>query len=122
MDTNAITEEPILVNFRAPRSLINLLDQVSRFENRTRTSVLLDLISELIREKTQEIPLRVQAINSLKSTLNSHEDTAREISRAVSTKQSQIACRNDSNRFLAPIFSRSSINFNEDAFERAEKW
>ena len=122
MDTNLITEKPILVNFRAPRPLIDLLDQVSRFDNRTRTSVMLDLINNWIAEKAREIPQRIQAKNELNSTLNSHEDTAREIRRAVSTNQIEKMSRNDSNQVLTPIFSTSAIDLNEDDFGRTGKW
>src|SRR5665213_474728 len=116
MDTKTLTEKPILINFRAPRSTIDLLDQVSRFDNRTRTSVLLDLINNWITEKAREIPQRIQAKNELKSTLISHEDTAREIRRAVSTNQIERTSRNDSNQVLTPIFSSSAIDLNEDDF------
>ena len=122
MDTNVLPEQPILVNFRAPKSTIDLLDQVSRFDNRTRTSVILDLINKLITEKTRDIPLRVQAINDLKTTLNLHEENARDFRLAVDANQAERTARNDSNQVLAPIFSRSSIDLDEDDFGRATKW
>ena len=122
MDTNVLPEQPILVNFRAPKSTIDLLDQVSRFDNRTRTSVILDLINKLITEKTRDIPLRVPAINDLKTTLNLHEENARDFRRAVDASQAERTARNDSNQVLAPIFSRSSIDLDEDDFGRSDKW
>jgi hypothetical protein len=104
MDVNTIIERPILVNFRAPRATIDLLDQVSRFDNRTRTSVLLDLINTWLAEKTREIPLKIQAKNNLKTALNFHEQSTREIRQAVSINRSEITSRNDSNQVLTPIF------------------
>ena len=119
MDTTTLTEQSILINFRAPRSTIDLLDQVSRFDNRTRTSLLLDLINKLIREKTLEIPLRVQALKGLKSTLDLHEEHTRAFRQSVDTRQAERTARNEANQVLAPIFSKSSMNdLDEDDFER----
>jgi hypothetical protein len=42
MDMNAMTDRRILVNFRAPKELIELLDGMSRLYHRTRTSAILD--------------------------------------------------------------------------------
>jgi hypothetical protein len=114
MDTNTIAEQRILVNFRAPRATIDLLDQVSRFDNRTRTSVMLDLINNWIGEKTLEIPQRVQAINDLKFALKSHEDSAHVNRRAVETKTLEITNRNEANRVLTPIFLTSTADFDDE--------
>ena len=112
MDTINIIEGPILVNFRAPRETIDLLDQVSRFNNRTRTSVILDVINGWLAKKTQEIPQRIQANNNLKSALNSYEKSRRELQRAVSINRSEITC--DSNRFIPPMILRSTVDFDDE--------
>jgi hypothetical protein len=118
MDINTITERPILVNFRAPRATIDLLDQVSRFDNRTRTSVLLDLINTWLAEKTQEIPLRIQAKADLKCALNSHEQSTREFRQAVSIKGAEITSRNESKEVSPPMFLRSTVDFDDEQNER----
>jgi hypothetical protein len=122
MDINTIIERPILVNFRAPRATIELLDQVSRFDNRTRTSVMLDLINNWLAEKTREIPQRIQAKNDLKTALNSHEQSAREFRQAVSINRSEITSRNEAKQVLAPVFSTSAIDLNENEFGRNGRW
>jgi hypothetical protein len=114
MDTNTIIERPILVNFRAPRETIELLDQVSRFNNRTRTSVLLDLINNWLAEKTRDIPLKIQAKNDLKSALNSHEQSTREFRQAVSTNRCEITSRNEANQVLTPIFLTSTVDYDDE--------
>jgi hypothetical protein len=114
MDTNTIIERPILVNFRAPRDTIELLDQVSRFDNRTRTSVLLDLINTWLAEKTREIPLKIQARNDLKTALNSHEQSTHEFRQAVSINRSEITSRNEAKEVLTPLFLTSTIDFDDN--------
>ena len=122
MDANIIAKKPILVNFRAPRDTIDLLDQVSRFDNRTRTSVMLGLINNWLAEKTREIPQRIQAKNDLKNALKSHEQPTQEFRRAVSINQTEKMNRNEPNQVLGPVISRSTIDLNFDDFERIEKW
>ena len=114
MDINTIIERPILVNFRAPRATIELLDQVSRFDNRTRTSILLDLINTWLAEKTQEIPQRIQAKNDLKSALNSHEQSAREFRQAVSINRSEITSRNEAKEVSPPMFLTSTVDYDDN--------
>ena len=114
MDTNTIVGKPILVNFRAPRDTIELLDQVSRFDNRTRTSVLLDLINNWLAEKTREIPLKIQAKNDLKSALNSHEQSAREFRQVVSINRSEITSRNEAKEVLPPMFLTSTVDYDDE--------
>jgi predicted DNA-binding protein len=94
MDTNQIADEAMLVNFRAPKSVIETLDQLSRFHHRTRTSILLDLITSWINEKTCDIPLKVRQLKDLKSALNSHEQSAYENRRSAGTSLIEITPRN----------------------------
>ena len=75
MDTDPIADEAVLVNFRAPKSVIETLDQLSRFHHKTRTSILLDLITSWINERTYDIPLKVRQLTDLKTALNAHEQS-----------------------------------------------
>jgi len=113
MDIPNIPERSVLVNFRAPKDTIDLLDQVSRFDRRTRTSVILDLINNWIGEKTREIPQRIQAKNDLKSALNSHEQSTHQIRRADLIKEHKITNRNEAERVLSPLFYRSTGDFDD---------
>jgi hypothetical protein len=114
MDTNAIAEPAMLVNFRAPKDVIETLDQLSRFHHRTRTSILLDLINNWINEKTYEIPLKVRQLKDLKSSLNSHEQSAYVNHRSVGTSLIEKTPRNSSERIPASFFSTSMNDFNDD--------
>ena len=98
MDTRQISEEAILVNFRAPKSIIETLDQLSKFYHRTRTSILLDLISGWISERTYDVPLKVQQMKDLKTALNSHEKPTHENRKSDSTGLIEIIPRNRSER------------------------
>jgi predicted DNA-binding protein len=104
MDTNPIAEEAMLVNFRAPKAVIETLDQLSKFHHRTRTSILLDLINTWINEKTYEIPLKVRQLNDLKSALNSHEQSTYENQRSVGTSLIEKTPRNSFERGPLPFF------------------
>jgi predicted DNA-binding protein len=106
MDTNPIAEQAMLVNFRAPKNVIETLDQLSRFHHRTRTSILLDLITGWINEKTSDIPLKIRQLKDLKSALNSHEQSTSENRRSIGTGLIEKTARNDSER--APISFYSS--------------
>ena len=106
MDTDPIAEEAMLINFRAPKSVIETLDQLSKFYHRTRTSILLDLITDWINEKTCDIPLKVRQLKDLKYALNSHEESAYGNRRSAGTNLIEITPRNDSER--APISFYSS--------------
>lgn len=94
MDTSHISEEAKLVNFRAPKSIIETLDQLSRFQHRTRTSILLDLITSWINEKTYDVPLKVRQMKDLKTALNSCEKPAHVNSKSNSTGLIEITPRN----------------------------
>jgi hypothetical protein len=107
MDTNTFAEPAILVNFRAPKDVIETLDRLSRFHHRTRTSILLDLISNWISEKTYEIPLKVRQLTDLKSALNSHEQSARADRRSVDTSPIEKTSRNGSELIPVRFFSSS---------------
>lgn len=107
MDTNTNIEPAMLVNFRAPKDLIETLDQLSRFHHRTRTSILLDLINSWINEKTYDIPLKVQQLKDLKSALNSHDQSTYGNRRSVGTSLIEKTPRNGSERFPASFFSTS---------------
>ena len=96
MDTNPIVDESMLVNFRAPKSVIETLDQLSKFHHRTRTSILLDLITNWINEKTCDIPLKVRQLKDLKSALNSHEQSAYGNRRLVGTSLIEVTPRSGS--------------------------
>ena len=89
MDTNQTADEAMLVNFRAPKSVIETLDQLSRFHHRTRTSILLDLINSWINERTYDVPLKVRQLKDLKSALNSHDQSAPEIAGRLAQSQSK---------------------------------
>ncbi len=105
MDTNPIADEAILVNFRAPKSVIETLDQLSRFHHRTRTSILLDLIKSWINERTYDIPLKVRQLKDLKSALNSHEQSAFGNHRVVGTSLIEITPGNDSEAVPISFYS-----------------
>lgn len=98
MDTSQIYDKAILVNFRAPKSVIETLDQLSRFQHRTRTSVLLDLITGWINERTYDIPLKVRQMKDLKTVLNSCERPALESLKPNSTSLIEITPRSRSVR------------------------
>jgi predicted DNA-binding protein len=105
MDAKSIDEREMLVNFRAPKDVIDTLDQLSRFHHRTRTSIMLDLITNWINEKTIDIPLKVRQLNDLKSALNSHEQSAYGNRRSVGTSLIEKTSRNGSELIPARFFS-----------------
>jgi hypothetical protein len=105
MDTNTNIEPAMLVNFRAPKSVIETLDQLSRFHHRTRTSILLDLINGWINEKTCDIPLKVRQLQDLKSALNFHEQSTYGSRRSVGTSLIEKTSRNASERIPTSFFS-----------------
>ena len=113
MDTNPIADEAMLVNFRAPRNVIETLDQLSRFHHRTRTSILLDLITSWINEKTCDIPLKVRQLKDLKSALNSHEQSAYGNRRSVGTSLIEITPKNGSERIPTSFYSTSATEFDD---------
>jgi hypothetical protein len=86
----------MLVNFRAPKSVIETLDQLSQFHHRTRTSILLDLITGWINEKTSDIPLKIRQLKDLKSALNSHEQSTSGNCRSIGTGLIEKTARNGS--------------------------
>jgi predicted DNA-binding protein len=114
MDTSPIADQAMLVNFRAPKSVIETLDQLSKFHHRTRTSILLDLITSWINEKTCDIPLKVRQLKDLKSALNYHEQSAYGDSRSVGTRLIGKSSRNTSERVPASFFS-SSMTESDDS-------
>jgi hypothetical protein len=114
MDTNTNFEPAMLVNFRAPKDVIETLDQLSRFHHRTRTSILLDLINNWINEKTCDIPLKVRQLQDLKSALNSHEQSAYVNRRSVGTSLIEKTSRNGSERVPASFYSTSTSAFDDD--------
>jgi hypothetical protein len=117
MDTNPIAEEAMLVNFRAPKSVIETLDQLSKFHHRTRTSILLDLITSWINEKTCDIPLKVRQLKDLKSALNSHEQSTYGYPKSVGTGLIGNTPRNGSE--LIPVsFYSTSNDFQDGGDER----
>jgi hypothetical protein len=113
MDTNTNIEPAMLVNFRAPKSVIETLDQLSRFHHRTRTSILLDLINSWINEKTCDIPLKVRQLKDLKSALNSHEQSAYGNRRSVGTGLIEKTSRNGSERIPTSFFSTSMTDLDD---------
>jgi predicted DNA-binding protein len=113
MDTNTNIEPAMLVNFRAPKSVIETLDQLSKFHHRTRTSILLDLINSWINEKTCDIPLKVRQLKDLKSALNSHEQSAFGNRRSVGTSLIGKTPRNGSERIPTSFYSTSMSNFDD---------
>ena len=114
MDTNRVADEAMLVNFRAPKSVIETLDQLSRFHHRTRTSILLDLITNWINEKTYDIPLKVRQLTDLKSALNSHEQSTCGNRRSVGTSPIEKASRNRSELIPVSFYSTSMTDFDDD--------
>lgn len=108
MDTNPIVDEAMLVNFRAPKSVIETLDQLSRFHHRTRTSILLDLINGWINEKTYDIPLKARQLKDLRSALNSHEQSTGASRPSMDTGLIKITSRNGSEPMPMPFFSSRS--------------
>ena len=98
MDTSHISNEAILVNFRAPKSVIETLDQLSSFYHRTRTSVLLELITSWISERTYDVPLKVRQMKDLKTALNSGEGPAHANRKSDSTSLIKITPRNQAER------------------------
>jgi hypothetical protein len=108
MDTNQIADEAMLVNFRAPKAVIETLDQLSRFHHRTRTSILLDLITSWINERTCDIPLKVRQLKDLKSALNSHDQSVYENRRSVGI--SQIGKTNRNRSELIPVSFYSDVD------------
>jgi hypothetical protein len=118
MDTNPIADEAMLVNFRAPKSVIETLDQLSRFHHRTRTSILLDLITSWINERTYDIPLKVRQLNDLKSALNSNDQSAPGNRRSIGTSQIEKMSRNGSELIPVAFYSTSAIDFDSDRNHR----
>jgi hypothetical protein len=114
MDSDAFAEQAILINFRAPKNMIETLDRLSRFHHRTRTSILLDLISNWISEKTYEVPLKVQQLTDLKSALNSHEQSAHADRRSVGTSQIERTPRDGSELIPVRFISSSMIDSHRD--------
>jgi hypothetical protein len=114
MDTNPIADEAMLVNFRAPKSVIETLDQLSRFHHRTRTSILLDLINSWINERTYDVPLKVRQLKDLQSALNSHDQSAHGNRRTVGTKQIEKTSRNGSELIPVSFYSPSITDFESD--------
>jgi hypothetical protein len=117
MDSHTFSGRAILVNFRAPRTLIETLDQLSRFHHRTRTSILLDLISNWISEKTYEVPFKVQQLKDLKSALNSHEQPTHVDRRSVGTSKLEKASRDGSELIPVRFISSSMIDFDNGGNE-----
>jgi predicted DNA-binding protein len=113
MDINTNSEPAMLVNFKAPKDVIETLDQLSRFHHRTRTSILLDLINNWINEKTYDVPLKVRQLTDLKSALNSHEQSARADRRSVGTTLIEKTSRDGSERIPASFFSSSMTDFDD---------
>jgi hypothetical protein len=118
MDTNPIAEEAMLVNFRAPKSVIETLDQLSKFHHRTRTSILLDLITSWISERTYDIPLKVRQLTDLKSALNFHEQSTSGNCRSVGTGRIEKAPRNGSELIPVTFYSTSMTDFDDDRNDR----
>jgi predicted DNA-binding protein len=114
MDTNPIADQAMLVNFRAPRSVIETLDQLSKFHHRTRTSILLDLITKWIDERTYDIPFKVRQLQDLKSALNSHEQSAYGNRRPVGSSLIEKPSRNGSELIPVSFYSTSSADFDDD--------
>jgi hypothetical protein len=114
MNINTNVEPAMLVNFRAPKTVIETLDQISKFHHRTRTSILLDLINNWINEKTYEIPLKVRQLKDLKSSLNSHEQSVHVNQRSVGTSLIEKTPRESSERIPASFFSTVTNDFNDD--------
>ena len=114
MDTNPIADEAMLVNFRAPKSVIETLDQLSKFHHRTRTSILLDLITSWINEKTCDIPLKVRQLKDLKSALNSHEQSAYGNRRSAGTSLIDKTSGNRSELIPVSFYSTSTSDFDDD--------
>ena len=113
MDTNQIADEAMLVNFRAPKSVIETLDQLSKFHHRTRTSILLDLITSWISERTYDIPLKVRQLTDLKSALNFHEQSTSGNCRSVGTGRIEKAPRNGSELIPVTFYSTSMSDFDD---------
>jgi hypothetical protein len=114
MDTNAIAEPAMLVNFRAPKDVIETLDQLSRFHHRTRTSILLDLINNWINERTCDIPLKVRQLKDLKTALNSHEQSTHANRTSVGSSLIEITPRNGPERIPTSFYSTSTSTFDYD--------
>ena len=114
MVTDPIVDESVLVNFRAPRSVIETLDQLSKFHHRTRTSILLDLITSWINERTYDVPLKVRQLTDLKSALNSHEQSAYRNRRSVGTSLIEKTSRNGSELIPISFYSTSMTEFDDD--------
>jgi hypothetical protein len=114
MDTNRTADDAMLVNFRAPRSVIETLDQLSSFHHRTRTSILLDLITSWINEKTYDIPLKVRQLTDLKSALNSHEQSAYGNFRSVGPSPIGKTPRNVSELIPVSFYSTATTTFDDD--------
>ena len=114
MDTSQIADEAMLVNFRAPKSVIETLDQLSKFHHRTRTSILLELITTWINERTYDIPLKVRQLTDLKSALNSHEQSAYGNRRSVGIDPTERTARNSSELIPVSFYSSSMADFDDD--------
>ena len=111
MDTNTNIDPAMLVNFRAPKDVIETLDRLSRFHHRTRTSTLLDLINNWINEKTYDVPLKVRQLTDLKTALSCHEQSARADRLPVGTTLIEKTSRNGSERIPAQFLSSSNDRF-----------
>ena len=105
MDTNTIHDEAVLINFRAPKSVVETLDQLSRFHHKTRTSVLLDLITSWINEKTCDVPLKVRQLKDLKTALNSHEQSVSGNRRSIGSELIEISHTDRSEREPLQFFT-----------------
>jgi hypothetical protein len=111
MDTHTSADEARLVNFRAPKSVVETLDRLSNFYHRTRTSILLDLITSWINEKTYDVPLKVRQREDLKSALNSHEQSTYGNRRSTGTSLIEVTSRNCSEQPPTGFFSSSTTEF-----------
>jgi predicted DNA-binding protein len=113
METNRLAEPAMLVNFRAPKDLIETLDRLSRFHHRTRTSILVDLINSWINEKTYDIPLKVRQLKDLKSALTSHEQSGYGDHMPVGTRLIGETSRNGPERIPATFFTSSTTDLDD---------
>jgi hypothetical protein len=114
MEPNTVVEPAMLVNFRAPKDVIDTLDRLSRFHHRTRTSILLDLINNWINEKTYDVPLKVRQLSDLKLSLISHEQSAYGNRRSVGTGLIEKTSRNGSELIPVTFYSTSTTAFVEE--------
>jgi hypothetical protein len=115
MDTKSIDEREMLVNFRAPKDVIETLDQLSRFHHRSRTSIMLDLITSWINEKTIDIPFKVRQLKDLKTALNSHEEPTLVMSPSMHAGEPRKSSQRRSELIPTSFISTSSYNNSESS-------